>query len=78
MARLGLAVSRRAARRAVDRSRLKRLARESFRHRPGLPACDFVVIARPDATGATNAELFASLARHFDRLETKVRRAHDG
>jgi len=51
LARLGLAVSRRLARRAVDRNRLKRLVRESFRHhRLDLPALDFVVIPRSSAT----------------------------
>lgn len=68
MARLGLAVSKRAAKRAVDRSRLKRLARESFRRESTLVGCDVVVIARPAAAGATNAELRASLGAHFERL----------
>ena len=44
-ARLGLIVSRKTARRAVSRNRLKRFVRESFRHcRAQLPAADFVVI----------------------------------
>lgn len=71
-ARLGLAVSKRAAKRAVDRNRLKRLARESFRRRSDLRGCDVVVIARPGAAAATNAELTASLGRHFDRLRAKL------
>ncbi len=78
MARLGLAVSKRAAKRAVDRSRLKRLARESFRHRAVRGGRDYVVIARPGAAAAANAEILASLARHFDRLARTLGSAPDG
>ncbi len=74
-ARLGLTISRRAAKRAVDRNRLKRLARESFRQQLDLPACDFVVLARPPAAGAERAELRASLDRHFATLARKARAA---
>lgn len=42
-ARLGLIVGKRVVRRAVDRNRAKRLIRESFRQREGLPAMDIVV-----------------------------------
>jgi ribonuclease P protein component len=68
VARLGLTVSRRNARRAVDRNRLKRLARESFRHQPALPPWDFVVLARPGADRAERGALRASLDRHFAQL----------
>jgi ribonuclease P protein component len=67
IARLGLTVSRRVAKRAVDRNKLKRLARESFRHR-ALPPWDFVVLARAGADRAPRTELRASLDRHFDQL----------
>ncbi|HUQ51417.1 MAG TPA: ribonuclease P protein component [Gammaproteobacteria bacterium] len=68
LARLGLTVSRRAARRAVDRNKLKRLARESFRHQRALPPWDFVVLARPGADKAERQALRASLDRHFEQL----------
>jgi ribonuclease P protein component len=68
VARLGLTVSRRAARRAVDRNKLKRLARESFRQQRALPPWDFVVLARPGADRAPRPELRASLDGHFARL----------
>jgi ribonuclease P protein component len=43
-ARLGMAVPKRAVKLATDRSRIKRLIRESFRHHRGaLPAVDVVV-----------------------------------
>ena len=48
--RLGMIVAKRLLARAVDRNRVKRCIRESFRQvLPELPACDFVVrlIARP-------------------------------
>ncbi|HEY8521038.1 MAG TPA: ribonuclease P protein component [Gammaproteobacteria bacterium] len=70
--RLGLTVSRRAAKRAVDRNRLKRLARESFRLQRRLPSCDFVVVAKPGAGEAPGPELRRSLDRHFDRLRRKA------
>ena len=47
-ARLGLAISKKNAKRAVDRNRIKRLIRESFRqNREKLPGIDLVVMAKP-------------------------------
>jgi ribonuclease P protein component len=63
-ARLGLAVSRKVSTRAVQRNRIKRVARDSFRrHRALLDTCDIVLIARPVAAAADNAVLHAELAR---------------
>lgn len=67
--RLGMAVSRRNARRAVDRNRLKRLIRESFRHQQAkLAGYDLVVLAKPAAVTADNALLTRALAHHWHRL----------
>jgi ribonuclease P protein component len=60
--RLGLAVSVKNAGNSVERNRLRRTIRESFRlHQHDLPAVDIVVSARGRARDATGAELRASL-----------------
>lgn len=70
-ARLGLAVSARAVPTAVARNRLKRLARESFRHaRATLPPLDVVLLARPGAGALPRAEQRAALERLWQRLRT--------
>lgn len=67
--RLGLAVSRRAVRRAVDRNRLKRLVRESFRrHAACLQPMDYVVLARSGLERRDPAGIARSLARHWERF----------
>ncbi len=61
-ARLGLAVAKRIIRQAVDRNRLKRLIRESFRlHQSELPAWDLIVLPKPGAAGADNCEILGQL-----------------
>jgi ribonuclease P protein component len=65
-ARLGMAVSTRAAGQSVNRNRLRRLIRESFRmHREELPAVDVLVTARSAVAKAANREVFESLARFW-------------
>lgn len=63
-ARLGLIAGRKAARRAVDRNRAKRLARAIFQAlRPGLPALDIVLQLKSDLRKSRNAEIRAELER---------------
>ena len=68
-ARLGMAVAVRAMGGAVERNRIRRLIRESFRlHQALVPALDIVIGVRPTARGAAAAELRASLERLWERL----------
>ena len=61
-ARLGLAVAKKHARLAVQRNRIKRLIRESFRkQKSAMPAVDIVVMIRPAAVKANNQQLVTSL-----------------
>lgn len=67
--RLGLAISRKAAAAAVQRNRIKRLVRESFRLQQAmLDSLDLVVIGRAKLATQDNATLFESLQRHWARL----------
>ena len=67
--RLGMAVAVRAMGSAVERNRVRRLIRESFRLQQGqLPALDIVIAVRPTARGAAAAPLRASLDRLWERL----------
>jgi ribonuclease P protein component len=67
--RLGLAVSKKQLRRAVDRNRFKRLIRETYRHRHSeLTGRDIVVMVRSQAASRPNAELVLSLQGLFDEL----------
>lgn len=71
-ARLGLAISRKHCRHASNRNRIKRIVRESFRHsQAALAGLDIVVMNQPAAAAATNAELFTSLASHWQRCQTQ-------
>lgn len=73
MPRLGLAISKKHAKRALDRNRIKRLVRESFRHRLQLlPMADFVVMARDVTRQASSQEIFDSLSQHWKRLCAKL------
>lgn len=69
-ARLGLAISKRVSKRAVERNRLKRLLRESFRRVRGeLPAVDLMVMAREQAAGRPGPELLADIDALWARLK---------
>lgn len=73
-ARLGLVISTRCARRAVDRNRLKRLIRESFRqHQTRLMGLDIVVIGKSPAVGQSNPQLWVKLEEHWKKLEQWAR-----
>ena len=64
--RLGMVIAKRFAKRAVDRNRIKRRIRESFRAQwPTLPSCDVIVqlIDAPDS-----GDLGESLHSIWDRV----------
>lgn len=73
-ARLGMAISKRHARTAVERNRVKRLVRETFRaQRSSLPAVDVVVLLRDRTDDASNAVLRAGLGRLLGLLRERPR-----
>lgn len=67
--RFGMAVGARAAGGAVERNRVRRLIRESFRlQKQELPAVDVFVMAKAGARVATNPEIFMSLQRLWQEI----------
>jgi ribonuclease P protein component len=71
-ARLGLAISKKQVKRAVDRNRIKRQIRESFRlRRKQLPACDVVVMVRSKILKLEKRELNQRLYTLWDRVNRK-------
>ena len=74
-ARLGLAVSRKQARSAVLRNRIKRQAREVFRLRAdALPLGDYVIYAVTSCEGLKPQELRIRLAQLFDGVSAACAR----
>ena len=68
-ARLGLAIAKKHAARAVDRNRIKRLVRESFRkQRSMMGGIDIVVLNRRDTHKIQNSALYDELTRHWKRV----------
>jgi ribonuclease P protein component len=68
-ARLGMAISKRVLKNAVDRNRIKRIVRESFRcHQQELSGLDIVLMCRNEVKQIANKELFDSLNTHWQRI----------
>lgn len=56
--RLGMAISKKSAKRAVDRNRIKRIFRESFRlNQHNLPSVDIIAMSKSNAIKLSNSEM---------------------
>ena len=74
--RLGLVVAKQNVKLAVERNRVKRVAREFFRHLPASDnAMDVVLLARRGLARLDNQELSTILRQQWQKLGC---RAHDG
>lgn len=76
---LGLAVSRRVSKLAVQRNRLKRQVRESFRReRATLPPLNIVISAKTEAVAASSEALRSDLAKLWQRVAALKAPTHSG
>ncbi|HLD13838.1 MAG TPA: ribonuclease P protein component [Burkholderiales bacterium] len=74
--RLGLTVSKKVSLRAVDRNRIKRQVRESFRvHQADMTGLDVVVMATPQARNAGAPVLQQSLYKHWERIAQQCKKS---
>ena len=71
--RLGLVISKKVDKRAVQRNRIKRIARESFRAHVFKDTCDFVILARSKAVNQTNKQLFIAINDLWDQAKIKIK-----
>ena len=70
-----MTASAKRVRTAVNRNRIRRVIRESFRHvADRFTGLDIVVIVKEQAREADNPALFASLANHWQHLERRSAR----
>ena len=74
--RLGLVIAKKKVRHAVDRNRIKRITRDSFRRlQHDLPPVDLLMIARQDLAALDNKALHQALLDAWARLNRKFRKA---
>ncbi|MGH8443975.1 MAG: ribonuclease P protein component [Solimonas sp.] len=68
-ARLGLAISKKAVALSVERNRIKRQIRESFRlNQARLPTTDLVILVKPGSRTLQSPQLRQSLERMWNRI----------
>ncbi len=71
-ARLGLVIAKKNIRHAVDRNRVKRLIRESFRqHQHQLAGLDVIVLARRGLDELDNPSIYKLLSKQWQRIIRK-------
>ena len=70
--RLGLVISKKVDKRAVQRNRVKRICRETFRKFVFESHCDYVVLARPNITKNSNKDLTLSLNQLWEKTQPKI------
>lgn len=74
--RLGLAIAKKSVRTAVQRNRIKRLAREFFRLNKNKIACaDYVLLVRSGIDKMDNQVINQSLSKQFNYLRKKLTRS---
>ncbi|MEJ2444270.1 MAG: ribonuclease P protein component [Exilibacterium sp.] len=78
-ARLGLIIAQKNIRLAVQRNRIKRIARESFRQQQHkLAGIDAIVLARRELDQFDNGQLHKLMAQQWQRIEQKAaKKAHN-
>jgi len=78
-AKIGLAVSRKVSKKAVERNRIKRLVRESFRrYKPELVGLNIVFVAKPALVNMSNKQISFHLDNSWGRLVEKCEKSLDG
>lgn len=70
---MGLVISKKVDKRAVQRNRIKRIVRESFRKTCFSNHCDYVILARPKTTKTNNKDIFNSLEDLWEKAQTKIK-----
>lgn len=72
-ARLGVIVAKKNVKLAVQRNRIKRLLRETFRNeRAELPKIDIIVLAKKGVHLAENSEILSELDYLWRKLKRKI------
>ncbi|MGO1502558.1 MAG: ribonuclease P protein component [Marinobacter sp.] len=70
-ARVGLIFAKKNLKLAVQRNRIKRQVRETFRHQPDLPGMDIIVLGRQGLANLDNQAVSQSLNGLWHRLKKK-------
>jgi len=70
--RLGLAISKKSAKRAVDRNRIKRIFRESFRlHQHKFPNVDIIAMCKSDVLSLDKQEMHKQIETQWRFMRKK-------